>query len=65
MDEGVDYVIAAVRELASGDFEATATLLHGTGPRVRVWIPRTESLRIPAVVRAHMAALRLPPTGPR
>lgn len=65
MIEGQDYVIAAVRELASGDFEATVTLLHGPGSRVRVWIPRSESLRIPAVVRAHMDALRLPPTGPR
>ena len=65
MIEGTDYVVAQVRELRSGDFEATATLLHGTGPRVRVWIPRSESLRIPAVVKAHMDALRLPPTGPR
>jgi hypothetical protein len=65
MVEGQDYVIAQVRELASGDFEATATLLHGPGHRVRVWIPRTASLMIPAVVKTHMDALRLPPEGPR
>jgi hypothetical protein len=65
MVEGSDYVIAAVRELATGDFEATATLLHGRGDRVRIWVRRSELLRIPAVVNAHMNALRLPPTGPR
>lgn len=65
MVEGQDYVIARVRELASGNFEATATLLHGPGHRINVWVARQSLRDIPAVVAAHMAALRLPPTGPR
>lgn len=65
MVEGDDYVIAQVRELASGDFQATATLLHGPGHRINIWVPRAESLRIPAVVKTFMDQLHLPPTGPR
>lgn len=65
MVEGVDYVIARVRELASGNFEATATLLTGPGHRIKVWVPRTNLNDIAGTVARHMTGLRMPPTGPR
>ena len=65
MVEGTDYVIAAVRELPSGHFEATATLLHGPGHRLTIVVNRSASLDIPGAVAAHMAAMRPTPTGDR
>lgn len=65
MVEGDDYVIADVRELGSGNFEVTATLLHGPGHRIRILIDRAMSTDIPGAVQLHMAGLKPVPTGER
>lgn len=65
MVEGVDYVIAAIRELDSGHFEVTATLLHGPGHRLRVLVDRSMLNDIPGAVALHVRAMKPTPTGAR
>jgi hypothetical protein len=60
-----DYVITGIRELPSGNFEASWTLLHGPGYRGKLFIPRAQLEIIPQLVQHAVETLKLPPTTPR
>jgi hypothetical protein len=61
----VDYVVTDVRELPSGHFEVSWTLLHGSGHRGKLLVLRHSLEIIDQLVQSHVDRVKLPPTGPR
>ncbi len=65
MQRGIDYVVTGVRELPSGHFEASWTILHGPGRRGKLFVLRHQLEVIDQLVQHHVETVRLPPAGPR
>lgn len=65
MQRGTDYVVTDVRELPSGNFEVSWTLLHGPGHRGKLLVLRHRLGVIDQLIQNHVDTVPLPPTGPR